>query len=71
MFHLNPSSLEMKSKTTIGNFAVPGWEVESFIQRSAIGCRLRVLDSGSAGERELDWAGRIRQKLIYVMYQHT
>lgn len=72
MFHLNPSSFSRRrSITTVGKFATPDLEAESFVQRSATVHRLRGSESGSPWERELDWAGWIRQKLIYVIIQST
>lgn len=69
MFHLNPSSF--RDEEVLRRLEISRHKAVSFVQRSAIVCRLRVLDSGSTGEREIDWARRIRQKLIYVQRNST
>lgn len=72
MFHLNPSSFrDEKVLRRLEISRLRGWKPKVLYSVQLSFCRLRVLDSGSTGEREIDWARRIRQKLIYVQRNST
>lgn len=72
MFHLNPSSFEDEEVLRRLEISrLRGWKPKVLYSVQLSFCRLRVLDSGSTGEREIDWARRIRQKLIYVQRNST
>lgn len=67
MFHLNPSSFQERRSITMGWIfsRLRVCKPKVLYSVPAIVCRLRVLKGGITAERELDWEGRIRQKLIY------